>query len=147
MWYPHPLQTVHYWQNWRRSHKRGTPCTLLSITHQPDLLEVPHSWETCRESRTLRLWHRTTVTNSTNWHQRSDRKLYYKIQLEICSINLNNPITQDTLSRESCSLTKLTHKSRRDIHPNRWTNLNWKYKKYENIRQRVSCKSSHFSSN
>jgi hypothetical protein len=75
--------------------KRGfTSYTPLSTIHLPDLLEVPHSCETYRKSRTL-------SQNTLIPTKEVSGKLYYKIKLEI-GFN-NSPLTPDTSSKEGYS--------------------------------------------
>lgn len=80
-------------------------------------IEVPHSCETYRESSTPKFWH---FVKYTNHHKKVTGKWYYKIQLEIYPALHKHLLSQNTLPREGCFLKRLSHKSGRFIHPQRW---------------------------
>jgi hypothetical protein len=54
----------------------------------------------------------------TNHHQRNNRDSLLQDYLETNSTCPNNLISQDTWSRQGCSLKKFSHKSGRDIYLN-----------------------------
>jgi hypothetical protein len=81
---------------------------ILSTTHLLDLLEVLNSCESKREQDSLDLTDYVLCQKTLINTKEETGKLYYKIQLEICSTLPNIPTFQDKSSRESYSLKMLS---------------------------------------
>lgn len=99
------------------------PVPSMAYCTSLDLLEVPHSYETQRENRTLMFWHSKHCLKVTN-HQQRVTEIIARSSVEISLRLCSHVVLQAVSSGKGCTLRWLLHVSGREIHADACFNLN-----------------------